>query len=331
MVKTVLATAAVAALVLSSADAHGNLIRVTGQSGSAGPMGQNSLRDGIPRGDSSIPGPVESFRCDWCVMENRQSNPSINGEWWTQQPAAHWDNPNTQPTIPCMSFDDFGQRGVMDITAGETLDFQMYVNADHGGFYRYEFSNGTSPSSNDFMENPISPWYSLHESAETSNAYPGRVVGYSKADTDAYIFNMNRVPGGGLGGDRKNGGSQNPDSSFCQSNFDNCFFSDRVTVPTSIPSGAGVLRWNWYSMETGQVYTNCIDVSVGGGGAPNPPGSPTAAPPAPTPSPPAPTPATQPDTCTDCWMDNSCSYWCGRAFNEGCAAVGCTNSDCDFC
>jgi len=318
MVKTVLATA-VAALALSSADAHGNLIRISGSGGSAGPMGSNALRAGIPRGDSSIPGPIESFNCDWCVMENRPQNGQMNGQWWSVNPAAHWTNHNTRPTIPCMSFDNYGARGVFNIQAGEQLDFQMYVNADHGGFYRYEFSNGTNPSNDNFMNNAISPWYSLHQSAETNGFYPNRVVGYSKQDTDRYIFDMNRTPGGGLGGDRLNPGSQNPESAPS-----NAFLNDRVVVPPSVPSGAGVLRWNWYSMETGQVYTNCIDVNVNGGGQPGTPTTPPA--PAPTFAPPS-----GPSGCNACWEDNSCSFWCTRAWNEGCAATGCSNRECDFC
>ena len=77
-----------------------------------------------------------------------------------------------------MSFDGYGARGVFNVQAGEQLDFQMYVNADHGGFYRYEFSNGTDPSNDNFMDNAISPWYSLHQSAETRR---GNTVGINNS------------------------------------------------------------------------------------------------------------------------------------------------------
>jgi hypothetical protein len=188
-----------------------------------------------------------------------------------------------------MSNDAFGQRGTLSAAAGETVDVDLYVNADHGGFYRYEYANSTNPSNEDFMANPVSPWYSFHASAETVGTYPGRVIGYTKSDTDNYLYDMNRVPGGGLGGDRKNPSSQDPTSSFCQSSFDNCFYRDPVALPAGA-SGEGVLRLNWFSAETSQIYTNCIDMVVGDG-TPQPPGSPTSAPPSPTAAPPAPTPS----------------------------------------
>jgi hypothetical protein len=325
----VIAAATAFAALAASVDGHGNLVRVTSSGGSAGPMGQNAFRDGIVRGDSGVPGPPQGFRCDWCVLENRPRNGQINGQWWTETPAAHWNNPNTWPSIPCMSNDGYGSRGTLNVRAGEAINVQKYMNADHGGFYRYEFANGTNPTNDNFMGNPITPWLSLHASAETGSTYPGRVVGYTKGDTDAYIYDMPRGPGGLIGEARLNPSNQDPDSGFCQSNYNRCFVDDQVTIPPNTPNGQGVFRWNWFSLETGQVYTNCIDVVVTeSSGEPPAPGTPTLPP---TTSPP---PPSNPGGCGQCWDQNganNCGMWCTRAWNEGCAAVGCSSQECDFC
>lgn len=319
--KTAAAALALAALVATSVDAHSNVVRVRTSGGNAGPMGQNAFRDGIVRDTDGIPGSVQNFRCPHCVLENRPQQGQTNGQGFTVNPGAHWDNPSQWPSIPCMSFDGYGQRGTLNVRAGESIDIQSYVNADHGGFYRFEFANGTNPSNNDFMGNPISPFFSWHESAETNGFYPGRVVGWNKGDTNNYINDMRGWPGAGLGGARLNPQSQGADSGFCQSNYNSCFLDDRVTIPANAPNGNAVLRWNWYSLETAQIYTNCIDMVVSDGNG---------QPPAPTPAP-APTPS-PPSGCSACWnTPEGCGFWCGRAWNEGCAAVGCSNSECDFC
>jgi hypothetical protein len=76
-----------------------------------------------------------------------------------------------------MSNDGYGARGTINVQRGESMEFTFYVNADHGGFYRYELVNGTAPSNAQFMGSPISPWYSLHVNAETNRNYPNRIVG----------------------------------------------------------------------------------------------------------------------------------------------------------
>jgi endoglucanase len=67
----------------------------------------------------------------------------------------------------------------------------------------------------------------------------------------------------------------------------------------------------------GQVTTQCLPQNVCSGV-----------------NPPAPTPAPAPATCYQCWNNppgSDCTYWCPRAFNEGCGAVGCTKQECSFC
>jgi hypothetical protein len=300
---TCLILAAALAALSGEADAHGNIIRASARSGTIGPMGQNALRLGIPRGASGIPGEVMSARCDHCVMENRPSNPSI-GQWYTVNPAAHWDNANTYPSIPCMSNDGYGARGTINVQRGESMEFTFYVNADHGGFYRYELVNGTAPSNAQFMGSPISPWYSLHENAETNRNYPNRIVGYSKSDTNSYIYDMRRPPGAGLGSDRLQGN-----------------LVDRITLPQGAALGQSILRWNWFSLETGQVYTNCVDVVVGDGA----PGSPTSAQPSPTPAPPPSPTAAPPGPCVTEFQQCGGSGYTGN--RDCCAGMGCVASN----
>ena len=82
-------------------------------------------------------------------------------------------------------------------------------------------------------------------------------MGWSKADTDAYIADMNRWPGGGLGDDRK--GSAHND---CALQYDQCYLDDTIQIPADAPSGAAVLRWMWYALETTQIYANCVDLQI---------------------------------------------------------------------
>jgi hypothetical protein len=253
--------------VASPVDGNGNLFSVKSTAGTAGPMGQASFRDGIVRADQGIPGYVESFSCDWCVHENVPRQPLLPGclnggcperGWWTENPAAHWDSQGTFPSIPCMSFDAYGKRGTLVADAGEILSVDLYINVDYGGFYRYEYVSFPNPTNEEFMNNPVSPWYSLHSSAETAGVYPGRVVGYTKANTEAYLYDMDSVPGVGLGQRSKNPSHYEPGSSFCLSNFTNCFFRDSVPLPSGI-EGQGVLRWNWVSAVTNQVRPLTLD------------------------------------------------------------------------
>ena len=210
------------ASLVSLALGHSNILNGRASGGSIGPMGSNSFRMGIPRGDTGVPGPPTNNNCPHCVMENRPTNSQTSGQWYTKNAAAHWDNQNQWPSIPCMSDDSFGRRGTLNVRAGELLNLTMYVNADHGGFYRYELASGQSPSNSQFMAKPISPFYSLHESAETYRSYAGRVVGYSKSDTNGYISNMKSSPGAGLGGNRMNPQFQGSSSSYCNQNPSKC-------------------------------------------------------------------------------------------------------------
>lgn len=196
-------------------------------------------------------------------MENRPTNPNtVPSKWWTTRPASHWDNPDVWPeTTPCMSNGAFGVRGVLMMVPGEEVETTWYVNADHGGFYRFEFAPGREPTNADFMENPISPFYSLHETVETPGfIYPGRVVGYNKNETDLYI-DRTTIVGNGMGDLRLNDNQDAFDSAYCANNYDDCFLTDRVVIP-EVPSGEYVFRFNWFSSETPQVYTGCVDVVI---------------------------------------------------------------------
>jgi hypothetical protein len=113
---------------------------------------------------TGIPGSEPDYDCDWCVLEGSDLNPYVDGrKWWTQNPGAHVDSSNTWPAVPCMSRDSYGARGVLDVVAGENITTTTFVNADHGGFYRFELSYNTGPSNNDFHANPVSDYYALSD------------------------------------------------------------------------------------------------------------------------------------------------------------------------
>ena len=254
--------------------AHGNLIKIQAQNGIAQKVeGQDGelIRNGQPRGGTTsngdIPGYPTGGGCDHCVLENRPyigaGPPNTSPGWWGSRPGAHWDDERVWPEVtPCMSYDVWGSRGVLELVPGEVFNATFYVNADHGGFYRFELAPGREPTNADFMARPISPFYSLHETVETpGHNYPNRVVGWSKNETDLYVDQMVGV-GFELGNGRLNQNSVGQSSTHCQTNTADCFLDDRVAVPTNMPAGEYVLRWNWFSLETPQVYTACSDVVI---------------------------------------------------------------------
>jgi len=260
---------------VGSAAAHGNLIRIEGQRGTAVKTEGNEgifMRTGVSRTGTTVSGDIpgiimDRLSCDHCVMENRpylgDGPPNVLPGWWVSRPGGHWDDERVWPeTTPCMSEDSFGERGILELIPGEVLDTTFYINADHGGFYRFELAKGREPSNAEFMDAPISPFYSLHETLETpGHVYPERVIGWSKNETDLYIDRMYAV-GFELGDDRLNQQSFGQSSEHCQNNYVDCFLDDKVVVPTDTPPGEYVLRWNWFSLETPQVYVACSDIVI---------------------------------------------------------------------
>ena len=85
--------------------------------------------------------------CDHCALEKTAGNkPSVGADgskWWTQMPAAHWDEPDQWPVFPCMSRDAFGAQGILNMAVGDQLSTRIYMNADHSGLYRYELRSPT--------------------------------------------------------------------------------------------------------------------------------------------------------------------------------------------
>jgi len=54
-------------------------------------------------------------------------------------------------------------------------------------------------------------------------------------------------------------------------------YTETVTLPSSLPSGPGTLRWYWVCHETNEIFASCIDVNIVGGGPPTPAPSPGSA------------------------------------------------------
>jgi hypothetical protein len=271
--KSAMIAIASAALV-ATADAHAHLSRVNTSAGESA-SNRAGIRDGIVRdAGSGIPGSESGYACDWCVLEgSNRDETRYPAQWWSQNPGSYTESPNMWPAVPCMSRDTYGATGVLDIRAGENITTTTFVNADHGGFYRFEVGYNNEPSNIDFHSNPVSDYYALSDNEGLNSQYPGRRVGPADADLQQYIQQMNCV-GAGCGG-----------------NIRNRDYSETWTFPANAPSGPAVMRWLWSSLETPEIYAHCVDINIVGGGAPNPPGSPTSAPPSPTAAPPAPTPA----------------------------------------
>jgi hypothetical protein len=133
-------TLAAVGLLASTADAHAHLTRVVTSSGQTAsgsghqPQSKDKIRQGIARNSGSgIPGVPSGFNCDWCVLESTNRNPQRYSQWWSANPGAHTTNANTWPVYPCMSYDSYGARGVLNVRPGENMTTSTFVNADHGG------------------------------------------------------------------------------------------------------------------------------------------------------------------------------------------------------
>merc|ERR1711953_406513 len=57
-------------------------------------------------------------------------------------------------------------------------------------------------------------------------------------------------------------------SRYCRENYDDCFLDDEFQIPKDIPLGPAVLRWVHYSLETPQVFANCVDLEIVPGAKP---------------------------------------------------------------
>jgi hypothetical protein len=248
------------ALLAPEADAHAHLSGVRASGGNA--SNRNKIRNGIVRAaDGQIPGTEEGYQCDHCVLENTNKNGQTTGGWWSSNPGAHVSKGNVQPQVACMSRDAYGARGVLGIRAGENITTSTFVNADHGGFYRYDLSYNTNPSNGDFQQ--ITGWWRISENNE-GTGQGSRYVGWNEGDLQNYIQRMNCVGAGCTG-------NNNPNRDV----------SETWQFPGDARQGAAVMRWMWYSLETPQIYSHCVDLNIGGGGGGNPP------PPPPPPPPPS--------------------------------------------
>jgi hypothetical protein len=248
-------TLAAVGLLASTADAHAHLTRVVTSSGQTAsgsghqPQSKDKIRQGIARNSGSgIPGVPSGFNCDWCVLESTNRNPQRYSQWWSANPGAHTTNPNTWPVYPCMSYDSYGARGVLDVRPGENMTTSTFVNADHGGFYRFEVAFKTNPSNDDFRANPVSDYYALSENHHLETPgynYPGRRVGPSDADLQLYVQRMTCVGVGCTNG-----------------NIRDRPVTETWTFPSNVPQGPAVMRWMWSSLEGPELYANCVDLNI---------------------------------------------------------------------
>jgi len=93
---------------------------------------------------------------------------------------------------------------------------------------------------------------------------------------------------------------------------------DEYAIPADLPSGDYALSWRWDCEESPQIWANCADITITGGGPPSPP---TPAPPAPapapapapvpTPTPPAPAPSPPSPTSPKCSAHPQCAALAG--------------------
>lgn len=262
--------------IFTIVDGHGCLTKITSNGQIACAVNANDyqgcnsaikVRTLIPRsGNDGVcanpPGCEASFNCDWCGLEKVKTfTPIVGYKWWTGTPAAHWTEATVAPQFPCMSKQSvFGANGIMPLNAGDSVTANMYINADHSGLYRYEIMCGDTPVNNQFT--PITPWMALHPSKDGANLPPSRIVGSTKADTDAY-FTATTCTGAACSY-RMNRNNGNPDSAHCKGNVADCYNFDTFTIPATC-SGNAILRWLWNSAEGPETYANCLDITVTGG------------------------------------------------------------------
>jgi len=95
---------------------------------------------------------------------------------------------------------------------------------------------------------------------------------------------------------------------------------DEYAIPADLPSGDYALSWRWDCEESPQIWANCADITITGGGPP----APTPAPGPPTPAP-APTPAPPPTPADRCNVPEASKIDCGR---EGSKQQDCEASNC---
>merc|ERR1719436_1076188 len=55
---------------------------------------------------------------------------------------------------------------------------------------------------------------------------------------------------------------QHDNSEYCRQNYDDCFLEDEFEIPRDAPVGPAVLRWIHYSLETPQVFAECVDLDI---------------------------------------------------------------------
>merc|ERR1711998_723263 len=91
---------------------------------------------------------------------------------------------------------------------------------------------------------------------------------------------------------------------------------DEYTLPADLPNGDYALSWRWDCEESPQIWANCADITVTGGGPPSPS-------PPPTPTPPTPSPP--PSPADRCNMPDSSKTDCGDSGTKqsDCEASGC--------
>jgi hypothetical protein len=239
--------AAVALGLVATVNAHAHLSGVRTASGQTA-SNRNKIRNGIVRNaGSGIPGSEATYGCDWCVLEGSNKNAQrYSAQWWSQNPGAWTTSSNTWPAVPCMSRDTYGARGTLNVRPGENITTSTWVNADHGGFYRFELSYNTNPTNSDFFNRPISDYYAISVSNETPGfSYPGRRVGPSDADLQTYIKRMSCT------GVQCGGG-----------NIRDQNYSETWTFPANAQKGPAVMRWMWSSLETPEIYAHCADLNI---------------------------------------------------------------------
>jgi hypothetical protein len=145
-----------------------------------------------------------------------------------------------------MSRDSYGARGTLTVRAGENITTSTFVNADHGGFYRFELSYNTNPSNSNFRALPVSHYYAISASNETPGyTYTGRRVGPSDAELQTYIKRMTCT------GVQCGGG-----------NIRDKTYSETWTFPSNAQKGPAVMRWMWSSLETPEIYAHCVDLNI---------------------------------------------------------------------